>query len=231
MDDSTKKPRSAAPEAAAGGEPEPATRRERELARHRREVIGAAEKLLSERTYHAISIQDIAQEAEFSVGYLYKLFPSKEEIYKAVIVHGTDAIMAVMDETVRGCEAEGAGFATCLERIVGALLGWMSANRAYIQGSMRDLEALSFSMGMHELARQRYAATIRRMDALIRKALRDGTIEGESSEMVGSLIGALLWGLVRKDIVHGETDRDWTRHAPVIVKVITRGLAPEGGIR
>lgn len=228
MDDATRK-RGAAE---AGGPAEtPAGRREREQARHRQEVIAAAEELLSERPYHAIGIQDIAQAAEFSVGYLYKLFPSKEDIYKAVIVRGTDAIMAALDETIRTCEDEATDFETCLERIVHALLAWMTANRAYIHGSMRDLEALSFSMGMHELARRRYAETFRRLEAIFAAALREGRIECESAEMVGHLTGALVWGLVRKDVVDGETDRDWTRYTPTIVRLITRGLAPEGGTR
>ncbi|MBN2169772.1 MAG: TetR/AcrR family transcriptional regulator [Candidatus Krumholzibacteriota bacterium] len=228
MDDATRKHHSAA----AGGPPEtPAGRKERELARHRREVIAAAEKLLSDRPYHAISIQDIAQAAEFSVGYLYKLFPSKEDIYKAVILHGTDSIMAVLDETVRACEAEHAGFETCLTRVVHTMLAWMMENRAYIQGSLRDLEALSFSMGMHQLARRRYGAAFRRLDAIFQSALREGRIECESVEMVGSLLGALVWGLVRKDVVDGETEKDWTRYAPMIVRLIARGLAPEGGTR
>ena len=57
------------------------SRRERERLWHRRLILEAAEELFSSRGYHATSVQEIAEKAEFSVGFLYNMFENKEDLY------------------------------------------------------------------------------------------------------------------------------------------------------
>lgn len=59
-------------------------RRERENLRQRREILDAALRLFSEKGYHRVSMHEIAKEAEFGIGTLYKFFDNKEELYKAL---------------------------------------------------------------------------------------------------------------------------------------------------
>jgi AcrR family transcriptional regulator len=63
----------------------PLSRREREQARHRREILDAAEHLFAEHGFHETTMQMIAERAEFSVGYLYKHFEGKEEIHRQMV--------------------------------------------------------------------------------------------------------------------------------------------------
>lgn len=61
------------------------TRRERELAQHRQDILDAAVSLFAENGFHPTTMQMIAERAEFSVGYLYKHFPGKEEMYQELV--------------------------------------------------------------------------------------------------------------------------------------------------
>ncbi|OIP34554.1 MAG: TetR family transcriptional regulator [Deltaproteobacteria bacterium CG2_30_66_27] len=61
-------------------------RREREKLTQRQEMLAAALALFSEKGYHNVSMQEVAQKAEFAVGTLYKFFRSKEDLYKALLV-------------------------------------------------------------------------------------------------------------------------------------------------
>ncbi len=61
-------------------------RRERENLRQRAEIFQAALKLFSEKGYHNVSMNQIAAEAEFGMGTLYKFFDNKESLYKALIM-------------------------------------------------------------------------------------------------------------------------------------------------
>jgi len=61
-------------------------RRERENLLQRSEILQTALMLFSEKGYHNISMHEIAREAEFGVGTLYKFFKNKEELYKALIM-------------------------------------------------------------------------------------------------------------------------------------------------
>ncbi len=61
------------------------SRKERELEFRKNLVLDAAEEVFAESTYADASVEVIAQQAEISVGTLYNLFRSKEEIYKSVV--------------------------------------------------------------------------------------------------------------------------------------------------
>lgn len=61
------------------------TRKEREYTQHHRDILDAAEHLFAENGYYQTTMQMIADRAEFSVGYLYKHFSGKEEMYQAMI--------------------------------------------------------------------------------------------------------------------------------------------------
>ena len=61
-------------------------RRERENRRQRGEILDTALRLFSEKGFHNVSMQEIAKQAEFGVGTLYKFFTSKQDLYKVLIM-------------------------------------------------------------------------------------------------------------------------------------------------
>ena len=61
------------------------SRKERELRFRLSIVLDAAEEVFAEHTYAQASVEDIAKQAEISVGTLYNLFNSKEDIYRGVV--------------------------------------------------------------------------------------------------------------------------------------------------
>jgi len=77
------------------------SRKEREQQRHQQEILQAAVTLFAERGYHQTTMQMVAEKAEFSVGYLYKHFSGKEEMYQALLafhLRSLDAIFAELKE-------------------------------------------------------------------------------------------------------------------------------------
>lgn len=62
------------------------SRRERENLRQRAEILEAALRLFSQKGYHNVSMREIAGEAEFGIGTLYKFFSNKESLYKALMM-------------------------------------------------------------------------------------------------------------------------------------------------
>jgi AcrR family transcriptional regulator len=60
-------------------------RKEREYLAHREEILLAAEKVFAAKGFFTTTMSDIAREAEFGTGTLYKYFKSKEELYFTLI--------------------------------------------------------------------------------------------------------------------------------------------------
>jgi TetR/AcrR family transcriptional regulator len=61
-------------------------RRERQKMLQRQEMLAAALELFSEKGYRNVSMQEIAEKAEFSIGTLYKFFNNKEDLYKGLLL-------------------------------------------------------------------------------------------------------------------------------------------------
>ena len=61
-------------------------RREREKLMQRQEMLAAALDLFSKKGYGNVSMQEIAEKAEFAIGTLYKFFRSKEDLYRALVL-------------------------------------------------------------------------------------------------------------------------------------------------
>ncbi len=61
------------------------SRKDREKAEHRLQILRAAEEVFAEEGFHGATMQDIASRAEFSVGYLYGHFESKEGIFQRLV--------------------------------------------------------------------------------------------------------------------------------------------------
>lgn len=84
------------------------SRRQRERLRHKQEILNAALRLFSARGFHNVSMQEIAAEAEFAIGTLYKFFPSKEALFDELVKASGQRIgvevTAVLDQP--GTEAE-----------------------------------------------------------------------------------------------------------------------------
>ncbi|MBN2560939.1 MAG: TetR/AcrR family transcriptional regulator [Phycisphaerae bacterium] len=62
------------------------SRKQRELERHRREVLEAALNLFSRKGFAQTTMAEIAERAEFAVGTLYKLFKDKDALYRSLIL-------------------------------------------------------------------------------------------------------------------------------------------------
>jgi len=83
-------------------------RKERERLRHKQEILNTALRLFSEQGFHNVSMQQIAEASEFSVGTLYNFFNSKETLFEELINSCGETIIetlvAIMDSP--GTEVE-----------------------------------------------------------------------------------------------------------------------------
>ena len=81
---------------------EPLSRRKREKARHRREIMDIAITVFSEKGYHAATLDEIAQKAEFSKGALYLYFQNKEDILFMILKESLEQHNIRVREIVSG---------------------------------------------------------------------------------------------------------------------------------
>jgi TetR/AcrR family transcriptional regulator len=72
------------------------TRREREQLQHKEQIMDVAMRLFSVKGFHTVSMQEIAAEAEFAIGTLYKFFASKEALYQEIMGRSTGRVTEII---------------------------------------------------------------------------------------------------------------------------------------
>lgn len=80
------------------------SRKAREREAHRRDILAAAEKVFTARGYREATVEQIAREADFSVGTLYNFFGNKEELYIKVFERIAEEIQGDFERKVKGEE-------------------------------------------------------------------------------------------------------------------------------
>ena len=75
-------------------------RKARERASHRLAILAAAERVFAVRGYHATTMEQIAREAEFSVGSLYNFFANKDALYEELIDSIAEEFLAEMEQRI-----------------------------------------------------------------------------------------------------------------------------------
>ena len=74
-----------------------ASRREREKAQRRDDILRAAREVFFTRGLHAATVDDVAAEAEVSKGTVYLYFDTKETLLAHLLLQGLDALIADLE--------------------------------------------------------------------------------------------------------------------------------------
>ena len=68
-------------------------RKEREKEHRREEIISSAEKVFFEKGLQTATMDEIAERAELGKSTLYLYYKSKEDLYLAVLLRGTEILL------------------------------------------------------------------------------------------------------------------------------------------
>ncbi len=90
------------PKASAAGSRSLSTAEER-----REELISAAIPVFAEKGYHAAPTTEIARKAGISQAYLFRLYPTKEDLFVAAVERSTDNMVKTLAAAAEKAEQEG----------------------------------------------------------------------------------------------------------------------------
>lgn len=76
------------------------SRRERQKAGYYREILDAALELFTANGFHNVTMNQIAEKAEFSIGTLYNFFKNKEDLYHSLILEKYKEYAAIQFRTL-----------------------------------------------------------------------------------------------------------------------------------
>ncbi len=163
-----------------------ATRMTRDARRH--QVLAVALDLFARDGFHHVSMDDIAERAEVSKPVLYRHFPSKLDLYLAVVDHRGEALVAAVDEALAGVGARplAAGQAV-VEAVAEALV------RAYVRfvADSGDSFALLFESDVthDDVVRERVEHASREVAGALRRGLVETTaLSEDEADLVATVL-------------------------------------------
>lgn len=139
-------------------------RREREKLRQRREMLATALDLFSQKGYHNVSMQEIAEKAEFAMGTLYKFFQSKEDLYKTMVLERCNDFEEAFGHAMALSDDE----AEKLHHYVRLRSKWFRDNLPFVRLFLAESRGVSFNLkaGMDGEVKSRYYDFLQRLSAI-----------------------------------------------------------------
>jgi AcrR family transcriptional regulator len=148
----------------------------------RQRVLYSAKRAFADKGFTGANVNEIARDADISVGALYKYFRSKDDLFIAIIDASRDLIESTLDEIL---EAE-SGFYGRVEAILRVAAESSAADpdmvRIYIACTTQEVSALS-----GELARKIETASSARYTAMVAEARAKGEIRTELDDAAAAL--------------------------------------------
>ena len=169
----------------------PSASRQRRKQARPQELLDAALALFAEKGFAATRTEEVAARAGVSKGTLYLYYPSKEELFKAVVRQNLTSLIAAGEELVgsyEGCSSQ------LLERL---LMTWWERVGNTAASSIHKI-VFSEVRNFPELAAFYSDEVLRPADRLLAAALRRGVLRGEfralpEAEVTHALMAPLIF--------------------------------------
>jgi AcrR family transcriptional regulator len=165
------------------------SRKQRERVRHGNEMLDAAERVFARKGFHAASMADVAEEAEFAVGTLYNFFKSKEDLYRALFLRKIDQIGREM----RAAVASARDPREKIEKVIELHFYFAQKFREFFQLYMTEILGAQKPVPIGSLHMQRrYQRFIKFVSGIIEQGRRTGVFAAQDPVYAGvCLIGIM----------------------------------------
>jgi len=145
-------------------------RREREKLRQRQEMLATALDLFSRKGYHNVSMHEVATQAEFAIGTLYKFFQNKEELYKALVLEQCDKLEEALTQAIEKPDGE----VEKLRNYVRSKSEWFRSNLPFVRLFLAESRGASFNIkaGLDDEIRKRYYGFMERLAPIFERGIK-----------------------------------------------------------
>ena len=199
-------------------------RREREKLAHRHEIIDAATRIFAQKGFSNATLDEIAQEAEFSKGTIYLYFSNKEELLYSIIDEKTADYMKFLEDIF-------SGKVSFRQELLDYFRGFaeFAFNNIDFSNLLMSLHAQGFKTFSEENAKKLESAhekVIKIVTNRARKARDDGELRDIPPEAVNGMIhGALDNMMMTRWGCH--TLKELQNAIVVFIDILFNGIAKE----
>ena len=172
-------------------EPKRLTRQERAFQWRRDHVLESAERVFARKGLHEVTMQEIAQEAEYATGTLYGFFVSKEALFAAVVERRIPEI----NEQLLGQAERGKSAREKIDGFVRAFFDFFDSHRDLFQIYVNVTGGFPWTVKaeLGEQAFQSHLASAAFLEETFREGIKSGEFrEGLDPRLAAVSVGGIL---------------------------------------
>lgn len=170
------------------------SRKKREKLRHKEEILVTALRLFSANGYHEVSMREIAEESEFSMGSLYNFFESKESLFAELMRSCAHRASEILLPTLDSQDNEKEKIAAYIRAHRQILETNAQAIKLYLSGS--PASSMSLRTGLDEEVKKERQKALTKLSDIFASGMRKGIFRDLDSLATTLTFSAMLESLV-----------------------------------
>ncbi|MCY3986229.1 MAG: TetR/AcrR family transcriptional regulator [Candidatus Dadabacteria bacterium] len=182
--------------------------------RRRDEILRVAIDLFSEKGYHEVTMEEIAEEIGVSKGTIYNYFSSKENLYLEILKESFEAIEEILHKEIENSDPA----PLKLRKLLATIFTFYRRNLKVLRILSRDETHL---LKEHfELTEKWRSRRVRLYEKIIEKGIDEGSFVRQNPR----LRALMLYGAVGAVMVHHDFSMDAGQVADAVFSQLASGL-------
>lgn len=185
------------------------------------DIIKAAAKLFSEKSFHDVKMDEIAEKLGIAKGTIYLYFKSKEKLYLEILEESYEDIEALLESEIAVDEPS----SEKLKKVLGIIFSFYRRNLDVLKILSRDETHLikeHFEFTEHWRLRR-----LKLYEKILEKGIKEGSFKVQNPK----LTALIIFGLVRSVMFFYSTEKSTIDIADEVYNVITKGIHSDRTIK
>jgi len=201
------------------------SRRERENIRQRNEMLEAALELFAAKGYHNVSMLEIANRAEYSVGTLYKFFENKEDLYKQLVMERARRYHRVLKEALASREEN---VLETVKKYIIARWQMFKDDLPFLRLYFAETKGASFNIkaGLDQEIRKLFDEVMNELASVLGRGVRSGLFRPIDSDLLALSLEGIIHSFLLSWYVNPE-ENSYEDRIPIIFDLFLHGSLAE----
>jgi len=170
---------------------------------YRQHVLEAAVRVFAERGFEATKVQDIAQEADLSLGTIYSVFPGKQELYEAILAEHGQALLAL----VQAVHERKAPARDTLDALIDVYIDYFVGHPDFLRMHLRSGASWALGPVLGTEQQRAYWQRIHALQAdIFRRGVRERAFVDEDPDYLAKLFSVMDQVLLADWVARGMKD-------------------------
>lgn len=190
------------------------------------EILDAARRLFSRRSFQEVTIDEIAAEAELAKATVYQYFPSKQDIYLEALRVGIRELLDLTEAEMKSA----VGAKAKIEAFIRTRLGYLQQHRDFFAVYHSEFGNLIHPAALNQEFRKLY----RRQFDLLESVIAQGVERGELSAVAPNVMATMIYEATRGLMLHhslGWSDTPVEQQVTGLMQILCEGACKKGGKR